>query len=25
VVIKREDFEQYLQYVGNEVEWIELY
>ena len=25
VVIKREAFEQYLQYVGNEVEWIELY
>jgi hypothetical protein len=24
-VIKREDFERYLQYVGNEVEWIELY
>ena len=25
VVIKRENFQQYLQYVGNEVEWIELY
>ena len=25
VVIKREDFERYLQCVGNEVEWIELY
>jgi hypothetical protein len=25
VVIKREDFQRYLQLVGNQVEWIELY
>jgi hypothetical protein len=25
VVIKRKDFEMYLQCVGNVVEWIELY